>query len=112
MEDPGYPANRSVLEAIGHETAAGELSSAYSACAHATAGKPARHAQSSYATHPWAAAPIAPISAEYRDDYRPDLLPTREPKMSDFDWLAVPVKLPVDQCLSRDWDYAPRFAAR
>src|SRR5438128_2689701 len=38
--------------------------SAYSGCAHATAGKPARHAQSSYATHPWVATPIAPISAD------------------------------------------------
>jgi hypothetical protein len=36
----------------------------YSGCAHATDGKPARHAQSSYATHPWVATPIAPISAD------------------------------------------------
>jgi hypothetical protein len=36
----------------------------YSACAHATDGKPARHAQSSYATHPRVATPIAPISAD------------------------------------------------
>jgi hypothetical protein len=36
----------------------------YSGCAHATDGKPARHAQSSYATHPWVATPIAPINAD------------------------------------------------
>jgi hypothetical protein len=36
----------------------------YSACAHATEGKPAGHAQSSYATHPWVATPIAPITAD------------------------------------------------
>jgi hypothetical protein len=28
-----------------------------------------------------------------RDDYRPDLLPKRQWKMSDLDWLAVPVKV-------------------
>lgn len=29
----------------------------------------------------------------YRDDHRPDRLPTREQNVSDFDWPAVPVKV-------------------
>src|SRR5262249_61415607 len=31
----------------------------------------------------------------YRDDHRPDRLPTREQNVSDFDWPAVPVKVAV-----------------
>jgi len=36
----------------------------YSRCAHPIDGKPAVQAQFSYATHPWVAAPIAPMSAD------------------------------------------------
>ena len=36
----------------------------YSRCAHPIDGKPALQAQFSYATHPWVAAPIAPMSAD------------------------------------------------
>ena len=36
----------------------------YSRCAHPIDGKPALQAQFAYATHPWVAAPIAPMSAD------------------------------------------------
>lgn len=44
-------------------------------------------------THPWAAAPTAPTTADTADDSRPDLLPKRECKIPDFNWLAVPIEV-------------------
>ena len=59
----------------------------------ATNHHPTPHAHSWYDTHPCGSRTNCADYCGHRDDSRPDLLPKRECKIPDFNWLAVPIEV-------------------